>query len=303
MICRHLLLAGCGGEGAGEAVRVTPAGRSAAKLAAFAREMERYGAPQPVCFELSDTPALDAALVGVDAVVHCAGPFASTFVPMVEACLRAGAHYIDINGEIAVIEAIASRYSHRAKERGVMLLPAAGFDVVPSDTLCKLLADAFRARHPLAHRIGAGDRREGKPLASESNSGEGRTNGSDVLQLDLFFHFNEEGALISRGTANVMKGGRRGVSITRRGGRLFESPVKAVPVRERQKRAFGPAVGKELTVKPANMADVASAYYSTGIGNIACFMSDVSSMKQLKSVLTHAKVRLEKPSHASQFED
>merc|ERR1712007_132796 len=47
--------------------------------------------------------------------------------------------------------------------------------------------------------------------------------------------------------------------------------------------------GKELTVKPANMADVASAYYSTGIGNIACFMSDVSSMKQLKSVLTHAK--------------
>jgi short subunit dehydrogenase-like uncharacterized protein len=74
------------------------------------------------------------AIHDVAAVLHCAGPYLRTYKPMVDACLAAGVHYLDITGEIPVYEAIAAR-SVDAKSRGVMLLPGVGFDVVPTDCL------------------------------------------------------------------------------------------------------------------------------------------------------------------------
>jgi short subunit dehydrogenase-like uncharacterized protein len=86
-------------------------------------------------FDLADTPALDAALRECGAVLHCAGPFVYTFRQMAEACLRTGRHYVDISGEIPGFEALAGM-DEQAKAAGIMLLPGAGFDVVPSDCLC-----------------------------------------------------------------------------------------------------------------------------------------------------------------------
>src|SRR5687767_2634116 len=53
---------------------------------------------------------------------------------MVEACLRGRAHYLDITGEVDVFEACAAR-DGEARSAGIMLLPGAGFDLVPSDCL------------------------------------------------------------------------------------------------------------------------------------------------------------------------
>ena len=78
-------------------------------------------------------------LAGMRAVLHCAGPFSATARPMMEACLASGCHYLDITGEIDVIEAAAA-LGPRSTEAGVMLLPAVGFDVVPSDCLAAALA-------------------------------------------------------------------------------------------------------------------------------------------------------------------
>jgi short subunit dehydrogenase-like uncharacterized protein len=83
---------------------------------------------------LDETRALDAALTGMRAVLHCAGPFSRMAPPMVEACLRNGAHYLDITGEIAVFELMHS-LDARARAAGISLLPGVGFDVVPSDCL------------------------------------------------------------------------------------------------------------------------------------------------------------------------
>lgn len=85
-------------------------------------------------FSLDDSQALDSALREVDLVLHCAGPFVHTFRQMAEACLRTGTHYLDISGEIPGFEALAA-LDQEAKSAGVMLLPGAGFDVVPSDCL------------------------------------------------------------------------------------------------------------------------------------------------------------------------
>jgi len=82
-----------------------------------------------------DAPAdLDRLLSKAPIVLHAAGPYSATAQPMVEACLRTHTHYVDITGEIEVFEWIATQ-SEPAKQAGVVLLPGAGFDVVPTDCL------------------------------------------------------------------------------------------------------------------------------------------------------------------------
>jgi short subunit dehydrogenase-like uncharacterized protein len=105
------------------------AGRSDAAVRAVA---DRFGLPWRA-FPL-DEPKLE----GIDLVLHCAGPFSATSGPMVEACLRSRAHYLDITGELDVIEAVMARDAE-ARAANVALIPAAGFDVVPSDCLAALL--------------------------------------------------------------------------------------------------------------------------------------------------------------------
>jgi short subunit dehydrogenase-like uncharacterized protein len=85
-------------------------------------------------FDLENTTLLTAALREVKVVVHAAGPFINTARQMVEACLESGTHYLDINGDISVFEQIKS-LDAVAKEKNVMLLPGAGFDVVPTDCM------------------------------------------------------------------------------------------------------------------------------------------------------------------------
>ena len=53
---------------------------------------------------------------------------------MIDACLKTGTHYIDINGDLSVFEMIKSHDS-LAKERNIMLMPGVGFDVVPTDCM------------------------------------------------------------------------------------------------------------------------------------------------------------------------
>jgi short subunit dehydrogenase-like uncharacterized protein len=111
------------------------AGRNAEKIEPIAA---RLHCPSRV-FALGDARKIAGQLAGVRAVLHCAGPFSKTARPMIDACLEAGVHYLDITGEIAVIEAAAARHDEAARA-GVTLMPAVGFDVVPSDCLAAMLA-------------------------------------------------------------------------------------------------------------------------------------------------------------------
>jgi short subunit dehydrogenase-like uncharacterized protein len=118
-----------------QGLEVLLAGRDAARTRDVAA---RHGWQHRV-FGLDDPRALDAGLQGVGVVIHCAGPFSRTALPMVDACMRRGVHYLDITGEISIFEALFARDA-QATNAGVMLLPGAGFDVVPSDCLAAHLA-------------------------------------------------------------------------------------------------------------------------------------------------------------------
>ena len=122
-------------EALARGLRPTLAGRSADAVRAQAQSLGlEWRAAR-----IDDPAGLGAALSGAAVVLHCAGPFAHTWRAMSDACLRSGAHYLDITGEIAVFEGLASRDAE-ARAAGIMLLPGVGFDVVPSDCLAAHLA-------------------------------------------------------------------------------------------------------------------------------------------------------------------
>src|SRR3954469_10206864 len=52
--------------------------------------------------DLSSRDAASRGIEGAAFVLHCAGPFSATSQPMLDACLKARAHYLDITGEVAV---------------------------------------------------------------------------------------------------------------------------------------------------------------------------------------------------------
>jgi short subunit dehydrogenase-like uncharacterized protein len=117
-------------------LKPTLAGRNHQAIAQLAAAL---GCPA-ISFGLHQNARVAEHLQGFAAVMHCAGPFSQTARVMMEACIAAGADYLDITGEIDVI-LLAAELSSRAKHAGVSLLPAVGFDVVPSDCLAAMLAE------------------------------------------------------------------------------------------------------------------------------------------------------------------
>jgi saccharopine dehydrogenase (NAD+, L-lysine-forming) len=175
---------------------------------------------------LSDASGLRSALKGIDVVAHCAGPFSSTSKPMVDACLDTETHYLDITGEIDVFEAVLARHDE-ARARGVVLLPGAGFDVVPSDCLAAMLARAL----PGAVRL---------ELALRAAGG------------------------VSPGTAKTAMESLGTAGRARVGGVI--GPVPG----DRRRRQVEFADGR-ATAHAIAWGDIATAYHSTGIGDIVVY--------------------------------
>lgn len=198
----------------------------AGRSPAVRRLAEELGLPARL-FDLADAAATREGLVGIGLVLNCAGPFSQTIAPLLAACLEAGAHYLDITGEIEVFEYAASQ-SAAASARGVVVCPGVGFDVVPTDCLAAALKEAL----------------------------------PDAQRLRLGFDMDSP---MSPGTAKSLlealpQGGK-----VRRAGRISGVPLAAE--RPRIDFGFGP---KAAVCIP--WGDVSTAYHSTGIGDIRCYI-------------------------------
>ncbi|MCK2244565.1 MULTISPECIES: saccharopine dehydrogenase NADP-binding domain-containing protein [unclassified Crossiella] len=98
-----------------------PVGRDRERLLALGL------AQPPLVADVDDPDSLDRAFAGVAAVVNCAGPFIDTAVPVVEAAIRAGAHYVDVAAEQAVTLDLLARFDEPARRAGVAVVPAMAF--------------------------------------------------------------------------------------------------------------------------------------------------------------------------------
>ena len=148
------------------------AGRSEAKVKVLAAE---FGLDYRV-FSIDMLEKSDALISQMALVLNCAGPFSQTADVMMQACLKQQAHYIDITGEIDVFELGAS-LNTAAKDRGVVLCPGVGFDVIPTDCV----AAKLKKMMPDATHLTLGfDSRSGFSPGTAKTSAEALPNGGKV---------------------------------------------------------------------------------------------------------------------------
>jgi short subunit dehydrogenase-like uncharacterized protein len=112
------------------------AGRSAEALAALGK---RLGLPW-IAVGLDNPSELQRAVSDVDVVLNAAGPFIATSPALVQACLVAGTHYLDIAGEIPALQHLFA-HDQAARERKIGLIGGVGFGVVASNGLVKYVAN------------------------------------------------------------------------------------------------------------------------------------------------------------------
>lgn len=118
--------------------------RRGTPFVAVARNREKLdrvdGARERRVADASDEPALRRALDGCRAALSCVGPFVDLGEPVLRACIDSGVHYADTTGEQAFMHTLFEGYGDRAREAGVALVPAIGFDYVPGDMGAALAA-------------------------------------------------------------------------------------------------------------------------------------------------------------------
>ncbi|MDZ7784071.1 MAG: saccharopine dehydrogenase NADP-binding domain-containing protein [Halioglobus sp.] len=116
-------------------------GRNPEKLQALADEVGYTHVP----LTLDNHDRLVEVLRHFELVMHIAGPYTYTAKPMLDAAVEA-THYVDLTGEMHVIQAQLDRHEE-FRSADIMVMPAVGFDVVPTD--CLNLYVARKVQNPL----------------------------------------------------------------------------------------------------------------------------------------------------------
>jgi short subunit dehydrogenase-like uncharacterized protein len=137
------------------------AGRNGPAITALAVSL---GLPHQA-LALDDPAALSAALAGVDLVLNAAGPFLNTAGPLAEACLRAGAHYLDIGNELQVFAALYG-LDQRAQRAGLAIVPGVGFGTVATNCLARYVSDAIGGAQHLEVAARAAAAQQGPGIAA-----------------------------------------------------------------------------------------------------------------------------------------
>lgn len=148
------------------------AGRNRAKVQALAKELGL----EFRAFGLDDPARASQELQGFRVLMHCARPFSSTSEPMMQACLNAGTHYLDITGEIAVFE-LAQSLDRQAQAANIVICPGVGFDVIPTDCV----AATLKQQLPDATHLALGfDSKSGFSPGTAKTSTEGMAEGGKI---------------------------------------------------------------------------------------------------------------------------
>jgi short subunit dehydrogenase-like uncharacterized protein len=90
---------------------------------------------------LDDLDDLLGAVGDARAILNCAGPFGATVDPLIATALRAGVPYLDISGQSDSVASTFEDHGAAAEERGIVVMPAAGFFGALGDLLASAALD------------------------------------------------------------------------------------------------------------------------------------------------------------------
>lgn len=149
MTARVLILGGYGNFGsyvarrlAGDAhIALIIGGRSRAKAEAFAAGLDAINPPHAVAIDMEGDLEDALARARPDVVIHTVGPFQGQTYRVAEACIAAGAHYLDLSDGRAFVRGIGA-LDGAAREAGVAVI--AGASSVPG--LTAAIVDRYRGQ-------------------------------------------------------------------------------------------------------------------------------------------------------------
>ena len=130
-------------ERAPEGTRIALAGRSLAKLASIRDGLGERAADWPLMLaDSSNRSTLTKLARSATAVASTVGPYVKYGLPLVEACARAGTHYVDLTGEVLFMRRSIDACHELAVESGARIVHSCGFDSIPSDLGVLILHEA-----------------------------------------------------------------------------------------------------------------------------------------------------------------
>jgi short subunit dehydrogenase-like uncharacterized protein len=132
--------------------RWAAAGRDPAKVR---RVLEEDGvrAPEVVVADVGQPNSLVEMASRAKVVLNLVGPYTVHGRPVIDACVGAGAHYVDLTGEIPFVRRVVDEVHDRAVGAGVKVVQTCGFESLPPDLAVALAAGDARRRwnEDLAH--------------------------------------------------------------------------------------------------------------------------------------------------------
>lgn len=112
------------------------AGRSTEKLIPLAKKLDL----DYIIFDLEDENKIAKIVKDFDLVFNSAGPYKYTNDPMVKSCLKAGVNYLDVTGELPIMEKNFT-YDQQARDQDIAVISGVGFDVIPTDCMAKYVSE------------------------------------------------------------------------------------------------------------------------------------------------------------------
>lgn len=123
------------------------AGRQSSRLESVKNEMLRHSEKSILIGVIEADTSNDDSLYQLASrtrlVINAVGPFRFHGKQVVEACVEQGTSYLDICGEPEFIEMIEYEYDDRAREKGIFVASACGFDSIPVDVGNAVVCNSF----------------------------------------------------------------------------------------------------------------------------------------------------------------
>ena len=124
-----------------------------ARWAAAARDEAKCGqvlgeagvsAPETIVADLGSPTSLTQMASRARVVLNLVGPYTLYGRPVIDACVAAGAHYVDLTGEIPFVRHMIDDFDARAAEAKVKVVEVCGFEALPADLAVLLAAERAR---------------------------------------------------------------------------------------------------------------------------------------------------------------
>jgi short subunit dehydrogenase-like uncharacterized protein len=112
--------------------------------------------PDMLVADSQNPPSVDAVCARTRILLNTAGPFALYGGSVVDACVRARTHYVDITGETPWVRGLIERHHQRASAEGTRIVPCCGFDSVPSDLGSYLIVRTMQREFGLPCKLAKG---------------------------------------------------------------------------------------------------------------------------------------------------